>query len=184
CLDGEQYDDQRAVAARHAQVAMRKPLTEFQAYAREQMQGRRRFHWPAEFPEVFGCGGFHAVVGNPPFMGGKKISTSFGDDYRRHLGCNLAHEVKGSADLCAYFFLRAGSLVRPRKGMIGLLATNTIAQGDTREVGLEQMVGSGFVITRAVQSRPWPGAASLEVAHVWLCKGSWAGECVLDEAIV
>ena len=54
------------------------------------------------------------------------------------------------------------------KGTLGLIATNTVAQGDTREVGLDVMVASGFTITRAIQSRSWPAAsANLEYAAVW-----------------
>jgi hypothetical protein len=34
-----------------------------------------------------------------------------------------------------------------------------------------------------VPSRPWPGAASLEVAHVWLRRGSWNGPFVLDDKL-
>jgi len=62
-----------------------------------------------------------------------------------------------------------------------MLATNTIAQGDTREVGLEQLVSGGFAIPRAVPSRKWPGTANLEVAHVWVHRGAWGGEQVLDD---
>ncbi|KHG42441.1 restriction enzyme and modification methylase, partial [Aphanizomenon flos-aquae 2012/KM1/D3] len=36
-------------------------------------------------------------------------------------------------------------------------------------------------IYRAVASRTWPGSASLEVAYVWLRKGSWKGDFILDE---
>jgi hypothetical protein len=54
------------------------------------------------------------------------------------------------------------------KGTLGLIATNTVAQGDSREVGLDAMVADGFTITRAVQSRPWPASsANLEYAAVW-----------------
>jgi hypothetical protein len=144
---------------------------------------RTPFHWVLEFPEVFGrndAPGFDAFVGNPPFRGGKLISGMLGTDYREHLVRDLADGVKGNADLCAYFFLRAGALLRDGGGL-GLLATNTIAQGDTREVGLDQLVSAGFAITRAVPSRPWPGTANLEVAHVWLRKGEWKSEHVLDE---
>jgi hypothetical protein len=66
-------------------------------------------------------------------------------------------------------------------GQIGLLATNTIAQGDTREVGLDQLTADGCVIPRAVPSRPWPGTASLEVAHVWIRRGNWSSPFVLDD---
>jgi hypothetical protein len=55
-----------------------------------------------------------------------------------------------------------------RKGTLGLIATNTVAQGDSREVGLDAMVAGGFTITRAIQSRPWPAStANLEYAAVW-----------------
>ena len=54
------------------------------------------------------------------------------------------------------------------KGTLGLIATNTVAQGDSREVGLDAMVAAGFTITRAIQSRSWPAAsANLEYAAVW-----------------
>ncbi|BBX25708.1 hypothetical protein MALV_08330 [Mycolicibacterium alvei] len=54
------------------------------------------------------------------------------------------------------------------KGTIGLIATNTVAQGDTREVGLDAMVANGFTITRAIQSRSWPASsANLEYAAAW-----------------
>ncbi|MGH3885270.1 MAG: type IIL restriction-modification enzyme MmeI, partial [Pseudonocardiaceae bacterium] len=69
--------------------------------------------------------------------------------------------------LIAYFFLRAMSLLTGQ-GNLGLIATNTVAQGDTREVGLDRMVAGGFTIVRAVQSRSWPAAsANLEYAAVW-----------------
>jgi hypothetical protein len=51
--------------------------------------GWRAFHWPLEFPEVFVAGsvwddpaGFGALVGNPPFIGGQRISGALGIDYR------------------------------------------------------------------------------------------------------
>jgi len=66
-----------------------------------------------------------------------------------------------------------------RKGTLGLIATNTVAQGDTREVGLDAMAANGFTITRAIQSRSWPAAsANLEYAAVW---GTFAG--VADDVL-
>ncbi|MEI7894819.1 MAG: type IIL restriction-modification enzyme MmeI, partial [Myxococcales bacterium] len=144
---------------------------------------RRPFHWPIEFPEVMSRGGFDAIVGNPPFRGGKLITGILGTDYREYLVAQLAEGRKGNADLCAYFFLRAGSLLK-NGGGFGLLATNTIAQGDTREVALDALVAKGYTITRAVPSRPWPGEANLEVAYVWMQRGAWKGECALDEKAV
>ncbi len=124
--------------------------------------------------------GFAAIVGNPPFQGGKKITGAIGVPYRDYLVEYLANGQRGHADLCAYFFLRGGELMEQR-GQLGLIATNTIAQGDTREVGLDQLIAQGFTIPRAVPSRPWPGTAALEVAHIWLRRGTWQGGYTLND---
>lgn len=127
----------------------------------------RCLHWPLAVPEVTERGGFDAIVGNPPFLGGKKISPAMGQNLREWFVHVLAGGTAGNADLVAYFFLRAHALLNPR-GTLGLIATNTVAQGDTREVGLDQLVAAGFTLTRAVQSRSWPSSsANLEYAAVW-----------------
>lgn len=124
-------------------------------------------HWCLEVPDVMARGGFDAIVGNPPFLGGKKISPAMGKNMRQWCVRQIANNTTGNADLVSYFSLRATNLLRPT-GTLGLIATNSIAQGDTREVGLDQMVSEGFIITRAIQSRPWPAAsAKLEYACVW-----------------
>ena len=104
---------------------------------------RHCLHWPLAFPEVFldrEHAGFDAVVGNPPFLGGKKISGPMGTDFREFAVRWLAAGTKGNADLVAFFFLRACQIART----FGLLATNTIAQGDTSEVGLSQVIAQGW----------------------------------------
>jgi hypothetical protein len=144
----------------------------------------RTFHWPLEFPEVFvNRDGFDAIVGNPPFIGGKRITGALGQPYRDYLLEYIAGGQRGHADYVAYFFLRAEVLLRSG-GTAGLLATNTIAQGDTREVGLDQMTARGATVYRALPSRKWPGEANLEVAHVWFQKGPWVGPFMLDDAVV
>lgn len=126
-------------------------------------------HWVVEAPEVvLERGGFDAVIGNPPFLGDKKLRGALGVEFREYLSQQIAGNVRGGADLVAYFFLRAYSLLRRDGGCLGLIATNTVAQGDTREVGLLQLTKRGFTITRAIQSRPWPASsANLEFAAVW-----------------
>lgn len=161
-------------------------LAGLRAEADRLLRGKRPFHWPLEFPEVFVDPasleiriGFDALVGNPPFLGGQKITGVFGTDYRDYLVAQIGRGKRGSADLCAYFFLRAEQLLR-QNGDFGMLATNTIAQGDTREVGLDQIVAGGSSIIRALPSRKWPGAANLEVAEVWLRKGEYHGPRLLS----
>src|SRR5262249_32591160 len=125
----------------------------------------RPLHWALEFPEVMRNGGFDAVVGNPPFLGGQRLTGRIGEDLREYLIQRIGRDKRGSADLCAYFLLRNLSLAP--HGRVGIIATNTIAQGDTREVGLDQPVDMGWMIYRAEKSQPWPGTAALEVALVW-----------------
>lgn len=146
----------------------------------------RCLHWPLAVPEVMERGGFDAIVGNPPFLGGQKLTGSMGQNIRDWFVNVLAEGRRGSADLVAYFFLRAFSLLNGR-GTLGLIATNTLAQGDTREVGLDRMVDSGFTITRAIQSRSWPSqSANLEFAAVWGTRGKLAATVrpVCDDALV
>ncbi|GAA4240015.1 hypothetical protein GCM10022254_63140 [Actinomadura meridiana] len=123
------------------------------------------FHWPLEFPEVMRRGGFTAVVGNPPFIGGQRLTGAMGVDMREYFVHHIGGGRRGSADLCAYFYLR--DLAITNNGRVGIIATNTLAQGDTREVGLAQARDKGWDIYRAEKSQPWPGTASLEVSLVW-----------------
>jgi hypothetical protein len=133
----------------------------------------RPLHWVLEAPDiVLERSGFDAVIGNPPFLGAKKLSPAVGPNMREWFVNVLAGSAKGNADLVAYFFLRGYSLLKPG-GTLGLIATNTIAQGDTREIGLARMERGGFTITRAVQSAPWPASTvNLEYAAVWGRAGS------------
>ena len=124
-------------------------------------------HWIIAVPDVMEKGGFDAIIGNPPFLGGKKITKATGTNARNWFVNILASSKTGNADLVAYFFLRAMSLLNGQ-GNLGLIATNTVAQMDTREVGLKQMVANGFIITHAIQSKSWPVAsATLEYSAVW-----------------
>ncbi|MBQ1099805.1 hypothetical protein KBY55_28025 [Streptomyces sp. b94] len=134
---------------------------------------RRPVHWPLVFPEVFSLrGGFDAIVGNPPFLGGKKLTSAFGESYREYIVDFLARGKRGSADLVAYFELRAHELLNSA-GQTGTIATNTLAQGETREVGLDQLAGEGIEIRRGVKSAPWPSkSAALEYCAVWSSKAT------------
>lgn len=143
---------------------------------------RRPFHWPLEFPEVFLEGGFDAIVGNPPFSGGRMIGRSLGEAYVRYLGFIRA-QVKGSPDLCAYFILRAAGLIRS-KGEVGLLATKSITETGSRVVCLDQLLDRGYQIRQAIPRQPWPGKAKVVVSVIWIHRGSWDGEVHLANQCV
>ncbi|MEE8586097.1 MAG: type IIL restriction-modification enzyme MmeI [Acidobacteriota bacterium] len=175
----EKLTDRTQLRQRLLEAYQREEYESLRSRARQRLTGLRPFHWFLEFPEVFDEEGFHALVGNPPFMGGQKITGALGTPYRHYLVECVAGGRRGSSDLCAYFFLNAYRLLR-LGGAFGLMATNTIAQGDTREVGLEQLEKRGAEVYQAVSSRKWPGTASLEVAEVWVRKGEWSGQHMLD----
>ncbi len=127
----------------------------------------RCLHWPLAVPEVMERGGFDAIVGNPPFLGGQKLTGAMGDNVREWFVNILAGGQQGSADIVAYFFLRALSLLNGN-GVAGLIATKTVAEGATRRVGLDRMTDSGFTITRSIRSRSWPSrSVNLKFAAVW-----------------
>jgi hypothetical protein len=139
------------------------------------------FHWEIEFPEVFARpnGGFDAFVGNPPFLGGTRITTTYGASYRDWLAA-LHPEGSSNADLAAHFFRRSFSLLRS-SGCFGLLATNTIAQGDTRVLGLQAIRAAGGAIFAATRRYPWPGEAAVVVSFVHVQKPPLLDhECILD----
>jgi len=140
----------------------------------------RPFHWEIEFPEVFDREnpGFDAIVGNPPFMGGTLISGRLGDGYLAFL--RTAFERSGNRmDIVAYFYRRAFDLLSPRS-CLGLVATNTIAQGDTRKGGLTYIVRQGGQLYLAQRRVRWPGTAAVIVSVVHLAKGLHARPCELD----
>lgn len=133
---------------------------------RQGPHGIQPFHWQIEFPEVFGRDnpGFDLIVGNPPFAGKNTISKGNRAGYGQWL--QWRHDkTHGNADLVAHFFRRAEGLLR-KGGGFGLIASNTIAQGDTRESGLRQMIAHGTVLYRAVRRLKWPGEAAVVVSVV------------------
>ena len=75
----------RGRSSRRGEKARRWLETDTPADAKAAGITRTPLHWPLVFPEVFEQGGFDAVIGNPPFLGGKKISGALGSAYREYL---------------------------------------------------------------------------------------------------
>ena len=138
------------------------------------------FHWEIEFPEVFEREnpGFDAIVGNPPFAGKNTTGSSNPSGYMDWLK-EIHPESHGNADLVAHFYRRSFDLLR-KGGTFGLIATNTIAQGDTRSTGLRWICKNGGEIFGARRRIPWPGEAAVVVSVVHVYKGHYTGERVLD----
>ena len=151
---------------------------------REGEKGIQPLHWQLAFPDVFGREqpGFDVFVGNPPFAGKNTIAEGNPDsilDWFKQLHL----ESHGNADLVAHFFRRCFDLLRPG-GSLGLIATNTIAQGDTRSTGLRWICTHNGTIYAARRRCRWPGVAAVVVSIVHLCKGGHEGEKRLDGRLV
>jgi hypothetical protein len=161
------------------------PLENAVAGLRRGAKGVTPFHWEMEFPEVFTVdakgnvtGGFDAIVGNPPFAGKNTLISGHADSYPDWL--KAVHENShGNSDLVAHFFRRAFTLLRPY-GCFGLIATNTIGQGDTRSTGLRWICTHGGTIYQARKRLKWPGQAAVVVSVVHVARGEATGPYLLD----
>jgi hypothetical protein len=138
------------------------------------------FHWWLEFPEVFlrANAGFDAFCGNPPFVGGRNLTASAGDQYQSILLALIA-ESSAAADLVARFFRRAFDLLRT-DGCFGLIATKTIRQGDARSTGLRWICTHGGTIYSARTRLKWSGSAAVVVSVVHVARGTLTAPYDLD----
>ena len=135
------------------------------------------FHWSLEFPEVFDNkrSGFDAFVGNPPFVGGQRLSGSFGNAYQKYLVNHVCYEEKSSVDLVVFFLLRMMTLLS-ESGMSGFIVRRSVSEGKNREAGLSQILNNGAVIFDAKTNMRWPGKASVVVHQLHFSKATWSGE--------
>lgn len=138
------------------------------------------FHWEIEFPEVFfgEASGFDAIIGNPPFAGKNTLAKGNCEGYIDWLK-QIHDESHGNADVVAHFFRRAFNLLCLH-GCLGLIATNTIGQGDTRSTGLRWICNHGGVIFAARKRTKWPGLAAVVISVAHVRKGLVQGQPILN----
>jgi len=93
----------------------------------------------AEWPEA------DVIIGNPPFLGDKKMRNELGDEYTEALRKCYAARVPGGADLVTYWFEKARAQIESGKCQrAGLVATNSIRQKRNRPV-LERICDSAQI---------------------------------------
>ena len=141
---------------------------------------RAPFHWPLAFPEVFvrQDPGFDAWISNPPFMGGRKISSNLGDAYEKALKRLLLDGAKGSVNLVAFFLVRSLRLLRS-SGVAGFIATDSITESDTRTQALARVFERATTYF-GLSSFPWPGTAGVYVSVLVFSMRPWQGPVLLD----
>jgi hypothetical protein len=112
------------------------------------------------------------IVGNPPFLGTKKLRSELGDAYVERLFAAYAERIPNFSDLCCYWFERARAHIAA--GLCkraGLLATQGIRGGLNREV-LKRISETGGIFW-AESDREWVlNGANVHVSMVGFDDGS------------
>lgn len=118
------------------------------------------------------------IVGNPPFLGDKKMRAELGDAYTERLRKTYEGRVPGGADLVTYWFEKARTAIEAgRARRAGLVATNSIRGGANRRV-LDRIV-QALPIFDAFSDEPWfNDGAAVRVSLV--CFGHHQGPARLD----
>lgn len=124
------------------------------------------------------------VVGNPPFIGNKRMRLALGDGYVEALRAAW-NDVPESADLVMYWWHHAAQLTR--RGALkrfGLITTNSIRQAFNRKIieaalaepsgkskGSEQAISLVF----AIPDHPWVDTADGAAVRIAMTTGDAAG---------
>jgi len=106
----------------------------------------------------------NAIIGNPPFLGGKNMRLELGDTYVNNVFSRFS-SVKDSVDFCAYWFRLTHDHL-DQNGRAGLVATNSISQGKSRVAALDYIETNGGFIHEATSTQPWSGQAAVHVSIV------------------
>lgn len=111
-----------------------------------------------------------AIIGNPPYLGAKKLKPEYGPDYVKKLR-KAYPQIPGMADYCVYWFRKTHDQLS-HGGHAGLVGTQNIRNTYSRIGGLDYIVSNGGVITNAVGRQVWSGEAKVHVSIVnWIKNG-------------
>ena len=105
-----------------------------------------------------------AIIGNPPFLGGKHMRIVLGDEYIDRVFEQFP-DVKDSVDFCSYWFRLAHDHI-DESGRAGLVGTNSISQGKSRRASLDYITQNSGYIHEAISTQPWSGEAKVHVSLV------------------
>jgi type II restriction/modification system DNA methylase subunit YeeA len=133
---------------------------------------------PAAWPDA------NVVVGNPPFLGTKKMNRELGLEYTRKLRDAYKTRVHGFADLVCYWFEIAREKVESGQlGAAGLVATDSIRGGKNRAV-LDQIVRGGRIF-EAWTSLKWINeGAAVRVSLIAFARKDYSVPALLDDHVV
>lgn len=120
----------------------------------------------------------NAIVGNPPFIGDKKMVGELGGEYTAQVRKVYAGRVPGGADFVCYWFDKSNDAIKiGQTQRVGLVSTNSIRGGANREV-LDRILEHSRIF-EAWSDEPWVNeGASVRVSLI--CFGDSTQESMLD----
>jgi len=134
-----------------------------------------------------------SIIGNPPFLGDKKMRSELGDEYTEALRALYKGRVPGGADLVNYWFEKARAQIEAGKARFaGLVATQAIRAGSNRKV-LERILdtprplageGQGeresLAIFNAWSDEEWVNEGAAVRVSLVCFAGAHGAPCLLD----
>ncbi|WP_169988783.1 DNA methyltransferase [Microbispora sp. H10836] len=111
-----------------------------------------------------------AIIGNPPYLGRRKMVDELGAGYTQRLAEKYPDVASVSDYVCYWFPLTHDYL--PEGGRAGLVATKTVRETNSRKASLDYIVDNGGTIFNAVSSQAWSGDAVVHVSIInWIKEG-------------
>ncbi len=108
---------------------------------------------PAAWPQA------DFIVGNPPFLGTKRMRDDLGDGYVETLRKAYSEEIEDNADFVMYWWHRAAEeVLSGRARRFGFITTNSIRQAFNRRV-IHRALEQGLSLRFAIPDHPWVDTA-------------------------
>src|SRR5699024_10334984 len=125
----------RANGISNAQRPILEPLENIRLHDALMNDDGTEYEWPeADF-----------IVGNPPFLGNRRMRLELGDSYVERLRHLFGERISNNSDLVCYWFEKARAQIADGEVQrAGLIATNSIRGGANRQV-LERIKESGGI---------------------------------------
>lgn len=122
---------------------------------------------PAAWPDA------DFIVGNPPFIGNKRMREALGDGYTETLRAAYP-DVPDSADFVMYWWHKAAELaLQGRCRRFGFITTNSIRQTFNRRV-VQKAMDRGIYLTFAIPDHPWVDTADGAAVRIAMTVGARA----------
>lgn len=124
------------------------------------------------------------IIGNPPFLGGKKVLTELGQEKIDAVRDVFRGRLPNFVDLVCYWFEKSSQQVNAGfANRVGLVATNSISGGKNREV-IKSIIENNYIF-KAWSDEPWTvDGAAVRVAIVCFSKRGIEASQQLDGVLV